>query len=133
MVTFAVYTASQPDHTLRPGVAFVALSLFDLLKAPLNSFPRCVSYLIMVRLSLRSYSCQKQRRCRDMSYVITSCFSVLSLSKELKTSSRILIWIPAMSLIISELVSLPYMLKVIPMSNTNHSKVMRCRCCSLHI
>ena len=49
MVTFAVYAAIQPDHVLRPSVAFVALSLFDLLKGPFSNFPGSVSNLISVR------------------------------------------------------------------------------------
>ena len=48
VVTFAIYVSLQPDHTLKPSVAFVAISLFGLLKEPLSEIPRSISFLIMV-------------------------------------------------------------------------------------
>lgn len=55
MVTFALYTALQPDHLLKPSVAFVALSLIDLLKEPLTEMPRSISFLIMVCIRLNIF------------------------------------------------------------------------------
>ncbi|KAF6018306.1 hypothetical protein EB796_023392 [Bugula neritina] len=47
LVTFSIYTATQPDHRLRPSVAFVAFTLFNQLKAPLDRLPKSISFLIM--------------------------------------------------------------------------------------
>ena len=47
-MTFAIYTSTKPDHTLKASVAFVALSLFDQLKIPLTRVAKSISFLIMV-------------------------------------------------------------------------------------
>ena len=54
IVTFAVYVSTQPDHVLSPQVAFVSLSLFNILRAPLNLLPMMVSFVVMVSLRLKS-------------------------------------------------------------------------------
>lgn len=49
MVSFAAYTlAISPDNQLSPEVAFVSLSLFNILRQPLNGFPSVVSMLVQV-------------------------------------------------------------------------------------
>lgn len=48
IVIFATYTASREDHSLAPSVAFVALSLLDIMKGALNGLPRIISFFIRV-------------------------------------------------------------------------------------
>lgn len=47
-MTFAVYVGTQADHVLDPKVAFVSLSLFNILRVPLSLLPAAVSSILMV-------------------------------------------------------------------------------------
>lgn len=48
LITFAIYTANQPQHFLAPSVAFVALTLFDHVKNGLNHVPHSIAFIIEV-------------------------------------------------------------------------------------
>ena len=52
VVIFAIYTASQPDHTLSPGVAFVSLTLLNSLRNGLNHIPHSISFAVEVGFGL---------------------------------------------------------------------------------
>ncbi|XP_067944116.1 multidrug resistance-associated protein 1-like [Watersipora subatra] len=53
VVTFAVYVSTNKDHILSPNVAFVSLSLFNILKGPLNLLPMMISFVVMSSVSVK--------------------------------------------------------------------------------
>ena len=48
LVTFATYVLSSPEHILDAERAFVALSLFNILRFPLSMLPMMISSMVQV-------------------------------------------------------------------------------------
>ena len=51
--TFGVYVWLQPEHTLSAGVAFFAMSLFNVLRLPLAMLPNMVTFAVEANLPLK--------------------------------------------------------------------------------
>ncbi|XP_067949296.1 multidrug resistance-associated protein 1-like [Watersipora subatra] len=50
--TYAVYVFVSPEHTLGPTIAFVTLTLFNLLQMPLFQMPLSLTYTVMANVSV---------------------------------------------------------------------------------
>lgn len=48
MLTFTVYLLVDDTHTLTPQKAFVALTLFDIMRIPMSLLPLLIVYVIEV-------------------------------------------------------------------------------------
>ena len=59
LASFATYVLSDPNNILDASTAFVSLTLFNLLRVPLNLLPILLVYL--VRTKLMSSSCPLHR------------------------------------------------------------------------
>ncbi len=53
LATFAAYVLSSPDHVLDAKKAFVSLSLFEMLRLPLNTLPEMITQLVMAMVSIK--------------------------------------------------------------------------------
>ncbi|XP_076438353.1 ATP-binding cassette sub-family C member 3-like [Babylonia areolata] len=53
MGTLLTYTFVSDRGSLDPGTAFVALSLFNIMKQPMNSLPNCISELVQSHVCLK--------------------------------------------------------------------------------
>ncbi|XP_054264333.1 ATP-binding cassette sub-family C member 3-like [Macrosteles quadrilineatus] len=53
LATFGVYVMSDDSHVLTAEVAFVAASLFNLMKNPINMFPQAVQVLVQTLVSTK--------------------------------------------------------------------------------
>lgn len=58
-LTFAVYVLSSDENVLTPQKAFVALSLFEIMDAPMGLLPMVVVYAIEVEMSKTFRSCTR--------------------------------------------------------------------------
>lgn len=47
-MTFTCYVYSGDDHILTPELAFVCLTLFDIIKMPLALLPMLIVYMVQV-------------------------------------------------------------------------------------
>lgn len=56
LATFATYILSSDDNYLDAGKAFVSLSLFNILRFPINLLPMMVSYLVQANVSIKRIS-----------------------------------------------------------------------------
>lgn len=52
LVTFITYVYSGDDHVLTPQKAFVALTLFDIIRMPLAMLPLLIVYMVEVECCL---------------------------------------------------------------------------------
>ncbi|KAK7488019.1 hypothetical protein BaRGS_00020764, partial [Batillaria attramentaria] len=52
LVTFVTYVLTSESHYLDAGKAFVSLSLFNILRAPINLLPMIIAYLAQAQVSL---------------------------------------------------------------------------------
>lgn len=55
IVTFTCYIYSGEDHVLTPEVAFVCLTLFDIIKMPLALLPMLIVYMVQVITSKQCF------------------------------------------------------------------------------
>ncbi|KAL1463596.1 hypothetical protein WDU94_015336 [Cyamophila willieti] len=53
LVSFAVYVLSDPTHVLDAKIAFVSLSLFNILRFPLSMLPMLISQLVQASVSIK--------------------------------------------------------------------------------
>lgn len=53
MATFITYVQLNADHMLEPSVAFVSLSLLNILRQPINMLPTFVSDIVQVRMHVQ--------------------------------------------------------------------------------
>ncbi|XP_067934559.1 ATP-binding cassette sub-family C member 2-like [Watersipora subatra] len=53
IVVFSIYTATTPDHILTPSVAFVSLSLINILRDGLNHVPHSIAFIVECLVSYR--------------------------------------------------------------------------------
>jgi len=52
VASFAAYVLSDPNHVLSPTTAFVSLSLFNMLRMPMQMLPMTVTLLVQVRKTI---------------------------------------------------------------------------------
>ncbi|CAH1777684.1 unnamed protein product [Owenia fusiformis] len=53
IATFTTYVIVSPEHTLDASKAFVSLSLFNILRFPINLLPMMISYIVMASVSIK--------------------------------------------------------------------------------